>query len=138
MFVFSIGVPTAVPLPSSASFKFATDKRKKTRKEELQSSRYMPMMDDYQVMGVFCIPGQSTAGYVLFSQPVLMSNTSVHDCDNDHGHHQASSTTLMGIDAVASTDETHERVVLLDVERDSAQYGSTTQLTNGGADSILY
>lgn len=44
----------------------------------------------------------------------------------------------MGIDAVASTDETHERAVLLDVERDSAQYGSTTQLTNGGADSILY
>lgn len=67
-----------------------------------------------------------------------MSHTSIHD--NDHGgHYQESSTTsLMGIDAVASADETHERAVLLDVERDSTQYGSTTQLTNGGIDSILY
>ena len=38
----------------------------------------------------------------------------------------------MGIDAVASTDETHERAGLLDVERDSIQYGTTRQLTNGG------
>ena len=95
-------------------------------------------MDDYQG-GCSVYPVDSgLRGYVLFSQPVLMSHTSIHEQDHDHDHHQASSTTLMGIDAVASTDETHERAVLLDVERDSAQYGSTTQLTNGGAVSILY
>ena len=57
---------------------------------------------------------------------------SIHDHDRDH-HQDSSTTSLMGIDAVASTDE---RVVLLDVERDSVQYGST-QSTNGGEDYSL-
>ena len=97
----------------------------------------MPMMDDYQVMRIrFSIPGTvDNGGYVLFSHPVIMSHTSIHEQDRDH--RKASSTSsLMGIDAATSIDE---RVALLDVEREpeSAQYGTTTQLTNGGANSIL-
>ena len=59
-----------------------------------------------------------------------MSHTSIHDQDRDRQDSSASS--LMGIDAVASTDETHERAGLLDLERDSVQYGTSTQLSNGG------
>ena len=93
------------------------------------------MDDDYQVImpwGCSVYPVKSTAGYVLFSHPV-MSHTPNHDDDDDR---QASFlTTLMGIDAVAVTDE---RGVLLDVERDSSQYGSTLHPTSGGVDFFLY
>ena len=75
-------------------------------------------------------PLQSTTGYVLFSPPAIMSHTSIHDQDRDRQDSSASS--LMGIDAVASTDETHERAGLLDVESDSIQYGTSTQLPYGG------
>lgn len=138
----AIGVPTAASLPSSFKLQVCTDRipEKKTVYKVLglcrwwMINRWLPSHG-----GCSVYPVQSTAGYVLFSQPVTMSHMSIHDHVHDHDHHQASSTTsLMGIDAVASTDETHERTVLLDVERDSAQYGTTTQPNNGGADSILY
>ena len=66
-----------------------------------------------------------------------MSHTSIHDDDRDH-RQESSMTSLVGIDAVASTDESHERAVLLDVERDSStHYGTASQLTNGGEDYFL-
>ena len=61
-------------------------------------------------------------------QPIPMSHA-IDDHDHDHDHdHPASSTSLMGIDTVAPADD---RAGLLDVERDSAHYGSTKQ-SNGG------
>jgi hypothetical protein len=59
-----------------------------------------------------------------------MSHTPIHDHGHDHDPQASSSASLMGIDASAPNDE---RSILLDVEREeSAQYGSTVQINNGG------
>lgn len=56
-----------------------------------------------------------------------MRHTPTHD--QDHDQIASSAASLTGIDAVVPTDE---RAVLLDVEREAAQYGSAKPSNNGG------
>jgi Sulfate permease family len=61
-----------------------------------------------------------------------MRHTPTHD--QDHDQIASSAASLTGIDAVVLTDE---RAVLLDVEREAAQYGSAKPSNNGGCSYLL-
>lgn len=61
-----------------------------------------------------------------------MSYTPSHD--HDHDHLASSSASLMGIDAAPSIDE---RVVLIDANRESPQYGSTMPSNTSGGHSCF-